>query len=239
MQCEFERARVYFEECLALKKELGDLNGIAFCFYCLGSAISSYSATSDPLPDERARALFEESLEIFHRINSKGEGLPIKALGDLYWRRGNYTKAAEYFRGANNLFALGWLALSQGEIKRAAELFNRLITFGQRRDKKGIIANALIALGDLAWEIGDLDQSIQHYAEAQRISRELGQIAYEVVILFGTGRVRLAWDDYASARVCFKEVLESNWFTETLDFVNYLEASAFLSAKEKEESQWH
>ena len=159
---DYQRARTYYEKSLAMFKEIGDQEGTAYTLYLLGALFLDYFFV-DPALEEKARALFEESREVFYKINSFGSiYMPIYFLGTYYWRQGEYAKAEAYFEealstGQNHglkttiiwsLIDLGNLALSRGDLQQAAKRFDESLAISLKGDSEFNIAGSTQKLLD-------------------------------------------------------------------------------------------
>ena len=120
---------------------------------------------------------------------------------------------------------------------RTISYYDWVLNFSRQRDQKPGIAWYLINLGALNWEAGKLDQAAYQFAEALRLSQELGQETYlEAEALLGTGRVCLALGEYGSAKTYLQEALEKKQDWESHNFLKYIEAIALLAACQQEKA---
>jgi tetratricopeptide (TPR) repeat protein len=67
---EYERARIYFEQSLALYREIGDQEGTAFTLHLLGAMILFWLPVADTVLEAQACAFLEESRELFYQSGS-------------------------------------------------------------------------------------------------------------------------------------------------------------------------
>jgi tetratricopeptide (TPR) repeat protein len=245
---EYHRARMYFEHNLALKMKLGDQDGIADMLYHLGVvAYNEQFQVSDPDLDGQVSALFQESLEIFKKINSGAFFKPSDCLGYIKWRQGYYSKAAECFNLVlsysrmidssglivSSLSNLGLLALSQEDYVRSTELFEESLDISLRRDHKDLIAWSLNNIGALACEKGDFDRAKRKYLEALSVSKEIGDRFLEADSYIGICKVLIAQDKFDPVRKFLADALEIS--QQSLDLQKIfcvLESFAFLAEYE-------
>jgi tetratricopeptide (TPR) repeat protein len=125
------RAAALLEECLALRRALGNTQGIA-------SALSGLGRVAEGLGDyPRAAALLEESLALNRELGDRG-GIAesLSGFGMVAYRQGEYRRAAALYAesigcsheiGARALVAeglegLAWVADAGGQAQRAARL---------------------------------------------------------------------------------------------------------------------
>jgi tetratricopeptide (TPR) repeat protein len=131
-QGDHERARALYEESLAFSREAGDKLGIAADLNNLGNVVFDLGDY------ERARALYEESRALYTEGgNQYGVSLTLYNLGDLALRVGDAARAraclaeglalsrslGDNARCAEYLERLAWLAATQGQPERAAQLW--------------------------------------------------------------------------------------------------------------------
>jgi tetratricopeptide (TPR) repeat protein len=129
------------EEGLALRKAIGDKDGIAFV--CLNLARLAFWQGDY----QRAITLCEESLAGYHEVgNILYVARTLSLMGDMARVQGDYGKAAtinetvlaisrkagEQFATAMLMGDLGRVAWSQGDYRQAAERFAEQLTIGRR-----------------------------------------------------------------------------------------------------------
>jgi non-specific serine/threonine protein kinase len=119
------------EESLALRRELGDQQGIATSLHHLGLVAYSQGEYG------RARALQEEALALFRELGDKrGSAASLLALADVAYQQGEYERTAVLHEeglllgrdiGARDLVAAGleslaWVVAARGQPHRAARI---------------------------------------------------------------------------------------------------------------------
>jgi predicted ATPase/DNA-binding SARP family transcriptional activator len=245
----FDLALMYFRESLALKKEIGDADGIAYTLYHLGCMVCQDLSVSDPLLNEQARQLWEESRDLFRSIDSISIWMPLIALGELFWTQGDYIGAEKSYREIlsigrrsgdlrrviDMLSQLGRLALSQGDPIKADELFGEELALSEKRGNQRGIAISKLDFGFLAWEMGGLEQAALNFSKAIKTIRESGlAITFEGEALLGLGRVCLARGDYAEAQTYIQEALQKRFDVGLRWYIYYIEPFAYLTTRQQE-----
>jgi predicted ATPase/DNA-binding SARP family transcriptional activator len=200
-QGEYGAARALFEESLAIKRELGDKQGITWSLCWLGIAArdqGDYGA---------ARALLEESLAIFRELGQKGGiAWSLNSLGLLVHFQGDYGAARALLeenlaivRGLGNkegiawsLLRLGEVADGQGEYGAARAFLEESLAISRELGDKGGIARSLGSLGRVAGDQGDYGAARALLEESLAIFRELGHKREIAMNLEGLAAVAVA-----------------------------------------------
>ena len=162
-QGDYETSRRLHEESLAIRRELGDRQGVAASLNNMGNVAFGQGDY------ETARALFEESLNIDRERGSK-EGLPapLNNLGLVAYYQGDYAAAYTLFEEALtitrelgnrtgeaiNLDNLGSVLKAQGDYAAARKLHERSLLLKQELGDKLGIAESLEAFAALAMPQG-------------------------------------------------------------------------------------
>jgi predicted ATPase/Tfp pilus assembly protein PilF len=241
---EYIRARTYLEDALALYREIGDQDATAFTLMEIGLLMIDRNRSYDSDLEKQGRALLEESQQLFAKTNNVSSLVPIRSLGELEWKHGNYTRAAECFyqvlahgekySSCDNivlcLSSLGRLALSQGNEELASKMFDRSLVSSLKRNRQNLIAWSLLNFGILAWESGNYNQAAKKYMRALEICQEIGFKLGEATSYYGLGRVSLARGKIGPARVSFTEALEIGQKTTQVSLI--VEAFAMLAVSQ-------
>jgi tetratricopeptide (TPR) repeat protein len=157
-QGDFERARVFYEEALAIYRDRGDRAGQADQLYN-----TSFTHSVPRTDFDEAERLGREALEIFRELgDTAGEAKCLWALSWSALQRMDVQQAREYlvaaeraFRELGDVFGLGWalhsigiLEIIEGGLAEADRAFREALTaFAEARDISGI---ALLA-DDYSW----------------------------------------------------------------------------------------
>jgi len=182
-QGEHERARAWFEESLALFRELGYQESIAYSLLNLGGV--AYHQREY----ERARALFGESLTLAQELGDQGGiAYSLLNLGRLATSQGKYKRARELFQEGLTLFRelrhqrgiaysllnLGDVAYYQREYEQARVWLGKSLTLAQELGHQGGIAYALLNLGRLATGQGEYERAGELLQEGLTLARRIG-----------------------------------------------------------------
>jgi predicted ATPase len=168
-----DRGSACFEESLALARELGVPEGIAYALYCLGM-LAFFRGD-----DERAMALFTEGLPLFHTV---GERFLI--VDSLFYlelialRQGEFEQAKALAREAleEEIQGIGlktiWRVqlLSAGIPWRSDALLLECLALARHSDDKLVIAHILFRVAASAWSSGQLERAVRLYAAAMAAS---------------------------------------------------------------------
>jgi predicted ATPase/class 3 adenylate cyclase/Tfp pilus assembly protein PilF len=215
-QGDYGMARALYEESLAIRRELGDHEGIAGSLNHLGSIAVSQGDYST------ARTLFEESLAIWReRRNRQGIAASLHSLGIVAQFQGDYDTARARYRESlalrreiednrgiaaalNNLGNIAWY---QGEHAAARSLYEEGLAIRRGLGDKAGIAHSLNNVGMVAQFQGDYDAAQVRYHESLVIRRELGDQAGIAASLNNLGNVAYYRRDYGAARTLWEESL--------------------------------
>jgi predicted ATPase/DNA-binding CsgD family transcriptional regulator len=184
MQCDYDAARVYYEEALDIDQQRGDQRGIAYSLIGLGdmeTALGDYNA---------AEPTFQKAAQIMQQLgDGNGVALALNFLGWCVLRgRGDYPQATAWFEQTLALYqqaghmsgialaysGLGEIAVRQGELKQAVHLLEQSLRLRQELGQKWGIA---ATLGSLAWAAqgqGDFDRAKALLGESLLIRKDIG-----------------------------------------------------------------
>jgi predicted ATPase len=158
----------YCEESIALYRELGDQEGIAFPLAALGSLVFFLQADS-----ERGRALLQESLDLFRQAGNKwGSRHVLGVLGMTYaMEQPDYGSACfqESLALARELgvpdgigwalHGLGILAFHRGDDERAMALFTEELPLMHTVGQRHLIVESLFYMQMIALRQGEFEQA--------------------------------------------------------------------------------
>jgi predicted ATPase len=182
------QARAYHEECLALRRELGDLRGVAGSLNNLGNA----AVYSGDYP--AARSYFEQALTINQTTGNRTlEAGNLHNLGEIAREEGNTEAATEYFKAAltineetgngawkaSNLNGLAHMAKLRGDLSGALTDHDAALSIYRSLGDRVSEAYTLFLLGGVAELAGDLEAARGHYERALAINRETGDANWE------------------------------------------------------------
>jgi non-specific serine/threonine protein kinase len=154
-----EQSTAFFEQSLALYRELGDTKGITTQLYSLAWMAQLRGDYS------QAVRLAQQSLALARELGDKwSQAAALYNLGEVAYLQGNLVQAAAFFeenvalcREMGNLWALGvrltrlgQIVHAQGDSQRALELMKESLVVGWQAKHPLGIAEALTALASLA-----------------------------------------------------------------------------------------
>jgi predicted ATPase/Tfp pilus assembly protein PilF/DNA-binding XRE family transcriptional regulator len=226
VQCDYPRATALHEEALALRRTLGDKQGIANSLLNLGLVAYRQGDYG------RAAARHEESLKLARDLGDRrGIANSLSNLGHVAYRQGDYGRAAalyeeslalrrdlgdragiaECFEGlavvAAALGSLGTVASDQRDCGRAADLLEESLTLFRDLGDTWGMAFSLNSLGDVAHQQGDYARAAALHEEALALQRALGDKLGIASSLHNLGHVAYDQGDHGRAAALVGESL--------------------------------
>ncbi|MDQ6662429.1 MAG: LuxR C-terminal-related transcriptional regulator [Chloroflexota bacterium] len=214
---EYELAQVLSSESLALYRELGDAQGMAWALYWLGDA------TQDRSEYATAHAWYEEALELFRQVEDlEGRAYTLAALAYGVTNAGDFSRARALAEEALALFRargdkqgilytlvrlVRCLYLSQADPKDALVLAQECLTLSKEVGYKQGLAAALSYLGLLALRQGDEGTARSNLEEALRLRKELASPWGIARGMYYLADLSMVQHDYATARTSYEECL--------------------------------
>lgn len=206
----FEQALEAGERALALRRELGNKNAIAWALNNLANPVLQ-------LRDyERAQALYEECLAIHRETDNRLDQIfPLLNLGEVYYATGKPREAlalyeeslaisremaeSEWARGLTwNSVGEAYIALD--EPARAVDVVDpNYQLFMQERDFY-CVARCAFTLGRAYWRLGDCAAACAYLDEAERLFRNLGNLNKAARVLYFHASLTIEQGDVAAAR---------------------------------------
>jgi predicted ATPase/class 3 adenylate cyclase len=175
--------RALYEESLALWREVGDQEAIAWEIFQVGKIALVQSNFA------QARALFEECLALFRAQDDQwGIAWTLNRLGSLATDHGDYFRATTLLEESlahfqelgdkqgivESLHLLSWPARLQGDETRALALEQESLALCRELGFKDMSLHPLIGLGYIVQQQGDAQWARQCFVEALLLSRKLG-----------------------------------------------------------------
>jgi predicted ATPase/class 3 adenylate cyclase len=197
MQGDLPAANAFNEESLALHRQLGNPNSIAYALNNLANIAVQQGDYG------RARALYEEGNELTRSVGDVrglAFGLTNTAdvearLGDTAAARAHFDEAVRTFQAHGDLwgmaFALdsfGLVERASGDLPEARSLHEQALAISRRLGDERGVARTLGHLGDLAAERGDRGEAVQLLLDSAAIRQRLGDLPG-----LATALERLAW----------------------------------------------
>ncbi|HLK61182.1 MAG TPA: tetratricopeptide repeat protein, partial [Chthonomonadaceae bacterium] len=215
-QGDYPSAQTYYEECLAIYRELGDRLGTAQLLNNLGAVAFSQSNYTS------ARAYTEESLAVKREMgDQRGIADSLHNLGTMAHNQGDYGSAWTYHReslalrrenGDRVLIAwslndLGSIANTQGDYGLARTYHEESLALRREIGDRGGIAYSLLNLGNADYFQGNYVSARSYYEESLGTLREIGDRKGIAQLLYNLGAVAFDQGDYGSARTYHEESL--------------------------------
>jgi predicted ATPase/DNA-binding SARP family transcriptional activator len=166
---QFDQATAYFQESLALARDLGVPDGIGWALYCLGIHALLRG------DDEHAMALFTEELPLSHATGQRHILVESYSYMEMIaLRQGEFERAkalarealAEGVQGAGLRKTWRLELLFAGSPWRPEALLLESLALARQCGDKLIIAHGLFRLAALAWSSGQLEKAVRLYAAA-------------------------------------------------------------------------
>lgn len=193
-QGDYEQARTWFEEALALRRKLGDKVGMV----ALLNNLANVALFSDDFAS--AAPLYEEALGLARGL---GDYWSIAiTLGNSGWvemNKGNYDQAASLYGEslalrrimkdewgiANALDNLAWARTYQGRFAEAKELAGSSMEIFEKLGDKDSMSDLLDIQGRCALSEGDHSRARTYFLRSLALNRELQDKAGSALTLFG------------------------------------------------------
>jgi predicted ATPase/DNA-binding XRE family transcriptional regulator len=206
----FEHSRDAGETALTLRRDLGDMNDIAWALNNLANPVGQ-------LRDyERARALYEECLALQREAgNSQGQIFPLLNLGELYYDMGKPREALALYEESLAIShevgesdwarGLTWNNVGEAyntldEPGRAVEVVEANYRLFVREHDVYCAAMCAFTLGRARWRLGDLAAARADLDEAERLFRDLGNLGTRARVLYFRASLALEQGDTAATR---------------------------------------
>jgi predicted ATPase/class 3 adenylate cyclase len=213
---DYAAAHAFFEESLAIWRELGDKGGIAAALNDLGWVAGHRNNPTT------ARALSEESLAIWRELRDKGGiATSLRNLWHVAYYQGEYVAA--YALGQESLglrqelgdkrgiaFELGGLgrtAHRQGDYKRATALLEEALALFRDMGMKQLFAWASTHLAEVVHDQGNDERATALLEESLTLFRDIGHQYGPALTLSVLGTVAHAQGDDERAVALYEESL--------------------------------
>jgi tetratricopeptide (TPR) repeat protein len=176
-------ARARYEQSLTLRREMGDVQGVAASLNNLGLLTSEQGA------NDQAAALYEESLALARALDDpEGISITLNNLGDVARAEGNHARAAEAYREslalaeargdmavmAEALTNLGDLARERGDVQQAEKRYTRSLVLLRGVDEGRLIALNLEGLAGVAGTQGHMACAARLFGAAAALREAIG-----------------------------------------------------------------
>jgi tetratricopeptide (TPR) repeat protein len=194
---DFAKAKQYYMDCLALKKEIEDIEGQSQIYNNLASLyISEHDFTAAKSMIERGMTILDEiNAEQWRRLSLIGN------LGHLHAELREWEKADEYamrvLRIAQDAdmphhetmayYNLGIHQDKQGNKNKAQEFFSKALEIAQRYKLWEHEERTRRALGQLYYELGQFDEAVKQFEVVIAIEEEIEDSSHLATTYFDTG----------------------------------------------------
>jgi predicted ATPase/tRNA A-37 threonylcarbamoyl transferase component Bud32 len=182
-QGDYRATRKFYDESLAMAREIGDRREIALSDWGLGALACLHG---DLLA---SHAFLEESLTISRGLDDKEIiGMALNVLGELERTEGNYDAARPLFEEAlalrrqigdkaglcATLINLGAVAYFEGVDEGARSYYGEALAVGQELRHKSAVSHALDGVAALAIRHGDAERAAELAGAADRLHESIG-----------------------------------------------------------------
>lgn len=182
-QCDFEAARSFFEQSLALDRALDNRPRMADTLGRLGFLLSAQReyATAEPF--------YQESLAISRSLGDRRRTAEtLTELGYMLFRQGNCTKARslleesltlfwdphDQYNKARTLHFLGHITRFEGDYAQARSLYTQSLTILKELENSWGMLYALEAFGYLAVAEGQPERAARLFGAAESLAKAIG-----------------------------------------------------------------
>ena len=217
-----ERAKRLHEDALAISRQLGDRDGIAWALNNLGVVAINQGDLA------RARTLLAEHMSLAEAAGDRaGVATALMDLGQIAHYEGDQEQARTLFTRSLDLFRdlgdesctaralnnLGGMALNLGEFATAHELLLESLALHRRVGDRQGIATTLNNLAGAANRLQDFETAMGYFRESHVLALEEGQRLYAAIAMENlaaltrhAGDARLAEQRYREALRLYREV---------------------------------
>jgi serine/threonine protein kinase/tetratricopeptide (TPR) repeat protein len=215
-QGDYETAAAHLDEALALRRALGEPEGIAAALLELGDLVIYLGDYP------RAWQLCEEGLNLYRGLSdAAGTAQALDRLGLVRFHQGDYAGAIQHCqeglalsrqiddhrRIASAINNLGMAAFAQGNYADATRYFEETLALCQESGERRKAAAALLNLGSAAGELRDYDSANRRFEESLAIFRTIGERRGVALALDNLGVIAEFQMDYPRATRFYEESL--------------------------------
>ncbi|XP_078354224.1 tetratricopeptide repeat protein 28-like isoform X1 [Oculina patagonica] len=193
---------------LAIRKEIGDRDGIASCYGNLGAVFGCVGEY------DKAKEYHEKALAIKKETGDRnGEACCYRNLGTVFHSFGEYEKAKEYYEKAltiekeigdkkaeaSSYGNLGTVLTSLGEYEKAKEYLEVALAIKKEIGDREGEAFCYGQLGKVFHTVGEYVEAKEYYVKAVTIRREIDDKRGEVAVCTELGSLFICLGKYAKA----------------------------------------
>jgi predicted ATPase len=213
---EYARAKAYYEESLAITRQLKIQFGVANTLMNLSQVAFFQGELRDAI------TLQEEALAIHHELGHNiGIAIGLHNLAEILEQEGDYDRAAicaeeslARYRNLGDSLGTAWtlhdlalLAHRQHAYERARTLFEECRTIYENLGAKNDLARALNDLGKLVDDQGEHESARVLYDESLTLAAELGNRRCQAAVLNNLGRLAHRTGDKERAVMLYNKSL--------------------------------
>ena len=211
---QYSKALEYFQQALAISREVGDRAGVGITLNNIGVVYESLGQYP------KALEYYQQALAIRKEIGDRnGEGTTLNNIGLVYSRLGKYSKALEYYQQAlairkeigvragegGTLNNIGAIYRDIGQYPKALQYSQQALAIikevGDRAGEGGTLNN----IGAIYQDIGQYPKALQYYQQALAVIKEVGDRAGEGITLNNLGYALDSQSQNEMAILFFKE----------------------------------
>jgi tetratricopeptide (TPR) repeat protein len=220
-----------------LKREIGDIDGIAFTLQML----SQFAFSEGDYP--QAIEWLEESLRCFREVGNRHFTVAdLFTRATIYWALGDYPQAVrsvdetlavsrdtdDHRRYLMSLLRKGDILLSSGDVAGAEKAFKEALQNAQEIQDQGMKEAASIGIGEIDFLAGKMDRAQEHWQAAKQIGEETHNWPLAHKALLWQGKVAL-WQ--GNSQLAAKLIGESlNYRIKMEDRVNLAYLLEFVAS---------
>lgn len=194
IQADHRRSIATADECLDIRRELGDRAGEAAALAIkalaigrLGDYDEAYSLQGQSLAICREFGLTREANESVFYL-----GLLAMYRGDFVRANGHFEESLAVYRHADNrhkvvvlLHNIGEVAWFLGEAGRARVALEECLKLAEGLGLRRLVADTLRSLGRAAGDLGDVERSRSAFEESLRLQRDIGNVEGVIEVIEG------------------------------------------------------
>ncbi len=184
---EYQKASEFYQQSLAITREIGDRGGEAASYIGLGNVYQSLGEY------QKAIEFHQQSLAITRKIGDReSEAYSYGNLGNVYYSLGEYQKAIEFHqqslaikreigdRGgeAESYNNLGAVYYSLGEYQKAIEFYQQSLAITREIGDRGSEAKAWFNLGLTYYKLKRISEAKEAYLQSRELFQALGLAGY-------------------------------------------------------------
>ncbi|MFT4601751.1 MAG: tetratricopeptide (TPR) repeat protein [Arenicella sp.] len=205
---DYGKANDFHTESLAIKKIIGDKNGIAASLNNIGLI---YRKQGDY---DKAIDYYTKSLSIYEEIDIKtGIATALLNIGSIYHDQDDFDKAIDYYTEslaikeeienksgiASSLNNIGAVYREQGNLDKALDFYTRSLSINEEIGNKLGMSYSLNLIGIIYQDQENYDKATDYYTKSLRLSEEMGGKSGIISSLNSLGNIAYKQGHYEKA----------------------------------------